>query len=191
MSSNLASCDSQVYLSFLKYFKDAEPITSPFKRTLPCPPILIQLLPALDILGSLEYRTLHPQVLGTLPLRNQLTQTGSSPGHHDDPLELFFNATKSQIDHFPKKTLDGIIHAVKVWKAAATHTCQNRSTEDRSQQDEDQVDDFFQTELDFDSEECDMDDSHMSDCRSGSDFDKEIEIIIHAHGQQRKTQSPT
>lgn len=68
-----------------------------------------------------------------------------------------------------------MIHAVKLWKAAAC-THQNWSTEVSSPQDE--IDDFFKTKLDLDYKQYGVDNVDTGDYHSGSNSDEQIAIVI-------------
>ncbi|GAW09812.1 hypothetical protein LENED_012009 [Lentinula edodes] len=122
----------------------------------------------------------------------------SAPGH-DDYLKLFFSATKSQINRYPSKVLEGIAHAVKVWKETATRAHRNRPSKGHPPQDDnapqddntlpqDETDTFFETgsngSLDYDSYE--LDGYDMSDYQRGFDKDEASELVVPSDNQGKR-----
>ncbi|KAJ3901529.1 hypothetical protein F5879DRAFT_991862 [Lentinula edodes] len=105
----------------------------------------------------------------------------TQPGEpsRDEHLKLFLNATKSQIDHYPAKVLEGIVHAVKIWKKAAAGPRPHRNKSPRGDLSENQVDDFFETQSNgsLDYEPYDLDNYDEGDDRSDSS-EEEVEIVI-------------
>ncbi|KAJ3765056.1 hypothetical protein FB446DRAFT_834194, partial [Lentinula raphanica] len=90
----------------------------------------------------------------------------SSEAVYNDYLVRFFNASKSQIDHYPAKILDAMIDAIKIWMKTATHDDHKPSTNG----DGIHEDDFFETHSDgsFDLEH-DLDGYDLTDYRSAPD----------------------
>ncbi|KAF8829883.1 hypothetical protein HHX47_DHR2000331 [Lentinula edodes] len=121
------------------------------------------------------------------------SDAGLSVPDHDDYLKLFFSATKSQINRYPSKVLEGIAHAVKVWKetAARTHHRNHPSESCPPQNDtipQNETDTFFETGSDgsLDYEPYDLDGYDMSDYQPGSDSDEEIEVVVPSDNQGKR-----
>ncbi|KAJ3902377.1 hypothetical protein F5879DRAFT_923893 [Lentinula edodes] len=121
------------------------------------------------------------------------SDAGLSVPDHDDYLKLFFSATKSQINRYPSKVLEGIAHAVKVWKetTARTHHRNHPSESCPPQNDtipQNETDTFFETGSDgsLDYEPYDLDGYDMSDYQPGSDSDEEIEVMVPSDNQGKR-----
>ncbi|KAJ3901733.1 hypothetical protein F5879DRAFT_924404 [Lentinula edodes] len=105
------------------------------------------------------------------------TQPGE-PGH-DEHLKLFLNATKSQIDHYPAKVLEGIVQAVRIWKKAAAGPRAHQNQSPGVDLSENQNDDYFETQSNgsLNYEPYDLNNYDEGDDHSDSS-EEEVEIVI-------------